>query len=115
MLDDLRHAAARRLAGRAGTRLQIACKRLLSAGSELNGMGVASEIIDRIEDLDEEQLDGFFGWLSSALSPDPAAVLRAAQVYAKEPSAANLIALTAAAEPPRQELLRRLNRIPGGT
>ena len=116
MLDDLRHAAARRLAGRASARLQLACKRLLGADAELNGMGLASEIIDRIEDLDEEQLDVFFGWMANALSPDPQAVLRAAEAYAHEPTAArHLIALAAAVEPPRQELLRRLNRMPGGT
>ncbi|MBL8341311.1 MAG: malonyl-CoA decarboxylase family protein, partial [Rubrivivax sp.] len=115
MLDDLRRAAARRRAGRASARLQRACKRLLSEGAELNGMGAASEIIDRIEDLDDEQLDRFFGWMATALSPDPAAVLRAAQAYANEPSAAHQITLTAAAEPPRQELLRRMNRMPGGT
>ncbi|MBL8326392.1 MAG: malonyl-CoA decarboxylase family protein [Rubrivivax sp.] len=115
MLDDLRHAAARRMAGRASARLQLACKRLLSEGAELNGMGAASEIIDRIEDLDDEQLDRFFGWMATALGPDPAAVLRAAQAYAQEPSAAHQITLTAAAAPPRQELLRRMNRRPGGT
>jgi malonyl-CoA decarboxylase len=35
--------------------------------------------------------------------------------YAEQPNAQHLIALTQVAEPPRQELLRRLNRTPGGT
>ena len=42
-------------------------------------------------------------------------VLAASKAYAAEPSAANLLQLSVAAEPPRQELLRRLNRAPGGT
>jgi malonyl-CoA decarboxylase len=115
MPDDIRQAAARRLAERASNQLQLACKRLLAASAELNGMGVASEIIDRIEDLDEEQLDAFFGWMASDLSPDPQAVLQAAQAYANEPNAPHLMALTHVVEPRRQELLRRLNRMPGGT
>jgi malonyl-CoA decarboxylase len=42
-------------------------------------------------------------------------VLAASHAYATEQSAANLAQLSVAAEPPRQELLRRLNRAPGGT
>ncbi len=45
----------------------------------------------------------------------PADVLVAAQRYAAEPTVQTLMHLTAVAEPPRQELLRRLNRAPGGT
>ena len=115
MLNDLRQAAARRLAFRASARLQRACERLLGESAELGGMGLATEIIERIDDLDDEQLDHFFGWMATALSPDPARVLQAAEAYARDSSAAHLMALTAAAEPPRQELLRRMNRIPGGT
>jgi malonyl-CoA decarboxylase len=42
-------------------------------------------------------------------------VLAASQAYAAEQSASNLLRLSAVAEPPRQELLRRLNRAPNGT
>ena len=115
MLDDLRKAAARRLAARAERQLRATCDKLLSEPAELNGMAIATELIDRIDELDEEQLDRFFDHLATALSPDPKEVLRCAQAYAAAPGAVTLMALTEAAEPPRQELLRRLNRIPGGT
>jgi malonyl-CoA decarboxylase len=46
---------------------------------------------------------------------DPAKVLEAAQQYAATPTVQTLKNLTSVAEPPRQELLRRLNRAPGGT
>jgi len=39
----------------------------------------------------------------------------AADAYRADPSAENLLRLQAAAEPPRQELFRRLNMAPGGT
>jgi malonyl-CoA decarboxylase len=42
-------------------------------------------------------------------------VLAAARAYAEAPSAEALIRLTRLAEPPRQELFRRLNGAPGGT
>jgi malonyl-CoA decarboxylase len=57
----------------------------------------------------------FFAALLAEFSPDPMRVLAASKAYAAEPSAANLAQLSIAAEPPRQELLRRLNRAPGGT
>ena len=63
----------------------------------------------------DELRGDFFDYLSLQLSPDPQQVLQAAQAYAEAPDAQHLIALTQAAEPPRQELLRRLNRTPGGT
>ncbi|MBL8344304.1 MAG: malonyl-CoA decarboxylase family protein [Rubrivivax sp.] len=115
MLDDIRHATARRRAQKASQRLQLDCRRLLRDSAGLNGMAIASDLIDRIEDLDDEQLDSFFAWMASELSPDPAAVLRAAEAYARTPKAETLLALTAVAEPPRQELFRRINRMPGGT
>jgi malonyl-CoA decarboxylase len=115
MLDDLRQATARQRAARALRKVQLACKKLMAETAELNGMALATELIDRLEELDEEQLDSFFEYLARDLSPDPAAVLRCAEAYALQPGAQELLALTAAAEPPRQELLRRLNRMPGGT
>ena len=91
------------------------CKRLLSERGETNSMAIARQLVERIDALPEEQLGGFFDYLSLQLSPDPQQVLQAAQAYAEQPEAQRLIALTQAAEPPRQELLRRLNRTPGGT
>lgn len=115
MLDELRQAHARQRARRASLGLQQACQRLLRDSAGLNGMGEASDLIDRIEDMDAPALADFFDWMAEALSPDPQQVLHRAQAYAAAPGAATLLALTAVAEPPRQELFRRLNRMPGGT
>ncbi|NVO05130.1 MAG: malonyl-CoA decarboxylase [Rhodoferax sp.] len=57
----------------------------------------------------------FFEFLSSKLSPDPAAVLEAAKAYAENADSESLIHLLKTVEPPRQELFRRLNRAPDGT
>ena len=115
MLDEIRQAAARQRKARSLRALMLGARKLLSQPGEMNGMAVAHDLIERLEDLEAEELDAFFDYLARELSPDPAEVLRLAQAYAQDPSAAPLIALTQAVEPPRQELLRRLNRAPGGT
>src|SRR5688572_12275741 len=115
MLDELK-SAARRVSGAAHLRgLMIDCKRLLSERGEANSVAIARDLVARFRALPEDQQGTFFERLSRDFSPDPDAVLKSAQAYASEPSAGNLLRLTQLAEPPRQELLRRINRSPGGT
>jgi malonyl-CoA decarboxylase len=115
VLDELRQAATRQLSAQALRKVILSCARLLSEPGETNSMVVARQLIERLDVLPDDQLDGLFDYLLEKLSPDPQAALRAAQAYADKPTAHNLILLTHAAEPPRQELFRRLNRSPGGT
>lgn len=91
------------------------CRRLLSERGESNSVAIATEVLGHFTQLATEQRFAFFRILDAEFGPDPQRVLAAAQDYARTPAAGQLIALTAAAEPPRQELLRRLNRAPGGT
>ena len=91
------------------------CHRLLSVRAEANSPVIAQAIIGEIETLAEGEYDALFEALARQFSPEPDAVLSAAQAYAAGPSAITLAALSAVAEPPRQELFRRLNRAPGGT
>jgi malonyl-CoA decarboxylase len=118
MFEDLKNAADRQRATRATRRLVLDCKRLLSEDGEMGGLALAAGVVSRLVELASqppEALDGLFDFLAQGLSPDPATVLHRAQAYADRPGPATLQALTEAAEPPRQELFRRLNRIPGGT
>ncbi|MEO7245517.1 MAG: malonyl-CoA decarboxylase family protein [Rubrivivax sp.] len=89
--------------------------RLLSTRGDAGGLRLAAGLVARLNAADAGTLGGYFDYLSRALNPDPAAVLRAAQAYAATPGPDGLAGLADAAEPPRQELLRRLNRTPGGT
>jgi malonyl-CoA decarboxylase len=91
------------------------CRRLLSVRGEANGPLLAHEIVQRIDSLNDEQRARFHDRLASDFSPDPQVVLDAARAYAQAPDAASLIRLTRVAEPPRQELFRRINGAPGGT
>lgn len=92
-----------------------ATKRLLSERGESNAASMALDLIATYNLLSDEQKDQFFRHLAEKFNPEPANVLAAAQAYASKPSAEHLIALSAASESPRQELLRRLNRAPSGT
>ena len=115
MLENLRQAAARQLGERTLRQVVTGCKRLLSERGETNSMAIARGLVGPIDELTGWQLDAFFDYLAQDLSPDPQLVLRHAQAYAERRDAHSLIALVQAAEPARQELLRRLNRTPGGT
>jgi malonyl-CoA decarboxylase len=115
MLEELKSAARRASDGRQLRGLLLDCHRLLSERGEANSVAIARQLVARFSALPEEQQAGFFDKLSTDFSPDPQAVLSVAQAYAQEPTPENLIRLTRLAEPPRQELLRRINRTPGGT
>jgi malonyl-CoA decarboxylase len=96
-------------------RLIVSCKKLLSELGEAAGVSLAKITLDLYRNLDKKEQARFFAVLLAEFSPDPVRVLAASKAYAAEPSAASLAELSIAAEPPRQELLRRLNRAPGGT
>ncbi len=115
MLEELKNAARKVQGGRELRGLLVDCRRLMSERGEANSVAIARRVLACYGALQEEQRLAFFDRLASEFSPDPAAVLESAQAYAKDPSAANLLNLTRVAEPPRQELLRRINRSPGGT
>jgi malonyl-CoA decarboxylase len=90
-------------------------KRLISKHGESNAQSIAIKLAELYRQLDLRQRHEFFNYLASEFNPDPSKVKAIADAYAQEPSASNLIALCRQTEPRRQELLRRLNRAPGGT
>jgi malonyl-CoA decarboxylase len=102
-------------ADRAVAKLVEACHKLISEEGEASGASRARETMALYAALDGNQRALFFSALKLSFSPNPEQVLGAAHAYALEPSSLNLEVLTTVAEPPRQELLRRLNRAAGGT
>ena len=115
MLEGLKNAARKVRHDHDLRGLLTDCRRLLSERGEANSVTIARDLVDRFSALPEDQRAIFFERLSKDFSPDPKAVLQSAQAYAAVPNAENLMRLTHLAEPPRQELLRRINRLPGGT
>jgi malonyl-CoA decarboxylase len=98
-----------------GKPLPDLCRALLSGQGEVSGMKRAAEVLMRYRLAGIEEKRAFFRFLADEMDLDPAAVIAAAQAYAAGPDAGTMAALLAVAEPPRQELLRRLNQAPGGT
>jgi malonyl-CoA decarboxylase len=92
-----------------------AAKKILTERGEANSVTMAHEILSQYRLLNEAQKVSFYNALATKFNPDPNLVLEAANDYAKDPSGKNLIRLTRIMEPPRQELLRRINRVDGGT
>jgi malonyl-CoA decarboxylase len=115
MLEGFKTAARQASQERALRSLRVDCRRLLSERGEANSVAIARDLVARFRALPEPQQGLFFEHLSRDFSPEPQAVLDAAQAYASEPTASHLLRLTQVAEPPRQELFRRINRLPGGT
>ncbi len=115
MLDELRQVARRASDQRAARKLLSDCRSLLSERGEANSVAIAAGLVQRLMTLSEDQELAFFDSLARDFSPDPKAVLAAAQAYAAQPDAKTQMALMAVAEPLRQELFRRINRAPGGT
>jgi malonyl-CoA decarboxylase len=115
MLDDLKSAARRLGADRALRSLLADCRRLLSERGAADSVTIARAVVTRYAALDADSRLAFFERLAHDYNPDPQAVLHSAQAYAREPGAETLVRLSHDCEPPRQELLRRINRLPGGT
>ncbi|MEJ8573964.1 malonyl-CoA decarboxylase [Microbaculum marinum] len=88
---------------------------LLSGRGEATGIALARDLFDNYATLDSAGRTAFFRALASEFGPDPEALAAAAEAYLKEPGEATALRLHQASEPRRQELIRRLNRAPGGT
>jgi malonyl-CoA decarboxylase len=88
---------------------------LLSGRGEATGVAMARDLLDTYANLDSAGRTAFFRALASEFGADREAAEAAAQAYVADPSEANAMKLHAASEPRRQELIRRLNRAPGGT
>lgn len=88
---------------------------LLSDIGDVSTIKVARAILQKYRGMDAPQKAEFFHHLSEDFDIDPTKIATLAHRYGETHSVEDLAALTAEAEPPRQEILRRLNRVAGGT
>jgi malonyl-CoA decarboxylase len=96
-------------------RLVDDCRQILGVRGESNSVAIAALAIERCGRLSSDGMHQFFQALAEEFNPDPGEVLSLAERYAVSRTPENLIRLSQAAEAPRQELFRRLNRAPGAT
>ena len=95
--------------------LRRLCYRLLSEAGTANSAAIATQVVDAYGKCPPESRVAFFEFLNSELAPDIQQVLKAAKAYADKQDAEHVLDLQRVVEPPRQELVRRINRAPGGT
>jgi malonyl-CoA decarboxylase len=91
------------------------CEALLSGRGEASGTAMAREVLDRYHHLDDAGRLWFFETLAGRYGPDRERLARAIETWRAQPTDEDASDLHFASEPRRQELIRRLNRAPGGT
>jgi malonyl-CoA decarboxylase len=106
----------RRPAGEARTATLIElCDHLLSGRGEASGAALARDILNEFREMKTGERIAFFEALALTYGPDQERLARACIAYSANSSDEVAIELHEAAEPRRQELIRRLNLAPGAT
>ena len=86
---------------------------LLGGRGEASGLALAQEVLNRWQKADTASRLEFLKVLAERFGPDDGRLEEAVSNYLKDKSAASAAALHSAAEPRRQELIRRINMVPG--
>jgi malonyl-CoA decarboxylase len=100
---------------RPGVKLDELARDLLGNRGEASGMALARDLLQAYAAGNAAARRDFFDFVIRDLDIDPSAVRTALDAYEKSPGKDTYRAYAEAADPPRQELIRRLNQVPGGT
>ena len=95
--------------------IRAECHELLSTLGEATGTALARKVLQAYLSLDVSEKYEFFVMLRQEFDIDKSEVRRIATTFVETDADSDLAALLALAEPPRQELFRRLNMAPDGT
>ncbi len=91
------------------------CEELLSRRGEASGVALARDVLAHFSRLTSDAHLVFFEALASRFGPDHERLTAAVDAWRQDPTGKATVELSAAVEPRRQELFRRLNLAPGGT
>ena len=95
--------------------LKMLAALVLETKGEASALVYADRFLKRYAETDAEERNGFFMLLAEEYDIDAGQIIRAAQKYGDDKDPKNFCSLMQAAEPPRQELFRRLNSVADGT
>ena len=95
--------------------IESLCAMMMDSDGEFSSLLLAERILNAYEKLSAAARLDFFTLLQVDYDIDVDAIKSAAEDYESKPDARSLLRVTAASEPRRQELLRRINLAPGGT
>ena len=90
-------------------------RQLVSGLGEASGAALASSLVTAYRGLGPEDRLSFLLQLATHYAPDEAALSAAARAYLEAPGPKTAAELAEASDPPRQELLRRINLAVNGT
>lgn len=96
-------------------RVQELAAALVSERGEASGAAVARELSVVLQELDPADRLAFYRYLAENFLPPEDRLRQAAEAYLAQPTPEHAAQLAEAADPTRQELLRRINMAPGGT
>ena len=96
-------------------RAKLLAQALLSGRGEASGAALAKELQTVAQRLTAGDRLEFQRYLATDFAPDPVLLKAAAEAYLASPDPKTVATLADTVEPPRQELLRRMNMSPGGT
>jgi malonyl-CoA decarboxylase len=88
---------------------------LLSGRGEASGAALARELVTAFKALPPAERLVLCRYIATGFMPDETALRTAVEAWLADPTPALAAELSNAAEPPRQELLRRMNQARGGT
>ncbi|MFT6223479.1 MAG: malonyl-CoA decarboxylase [Paracoccaceae bacterium] len=88
---------------------------LVGGNGEVSGRALARQILDRFTAFEDAQKVEFFRHLALNMDIDAEAVRTTLEAYRAHPDKAGYQAFMMAAEPRRQEMIRRLNQVSGAT
>jgi malonyl-CoA decarboxylase len=100
---------------RPAERAKMLAKALISGRGEASGAALARELQAVVSGMPAADRLAFYRFVATHFEPDGEKLAAAAREYLAAPGAVTAAKLAQAAEPPRQELLRRMNFSAGGT
>jgi len=103
------------LAGKESQSLAELCQMTMDSDGEYSSLLLAERILNAFEKLDDNDAVAFFELLNNEYDLDIEQLKQVIADYEQSPDADELDRLVVAAEPRRQELLRRINLAPEGT
>ncbi|KIN63515.1 putative malonyl-CoA decarboxylase [Sulfitobacter noctilucicola] len=98
-----------------GRSTQALAAELLGTHGEVSGGTLARLILDQYAAMNASEQRAFFGFMVHDLNIDFERVTETVATYRDTPSKKSYRAFASACEPKRQELIRRLNQVPGAT
>lgn len=108
-------ALRRHLLGEETESIEALCQMMMDSDGEYSSLLLAERILNAYEKLDDDARLEFFTMLHTDYDIDVAELKAATETYERNPDDVSLLRVTGAAEPHRQELLRRINLAPQGT